>query len=306
MDLDEKKVRDNLDNLFKEVREYRSCDKFKEILDFVKKFRNIAPYNAMLLNIQKPGSKYVATAEEWRRDFGRTVKVGARPLVTLFPFGPVRIVFELNDTEGAEFPAAMLNPFHTENKTVKESKFTNFLRNIKFDGVHYGETDYGTESAGFITQSSSYGEQTVDTSLSTYYLQTLYEIRVNANLPVTSKFATVVHELGHLYCGHQGAPFRTWWPARILSDTAVKEFEAECVCWLTCERMGIENPSAEYLSCYLSENNEIPDISIEAVMHAATLVEKRISGSGTDKTRKEITRRVTKPHLKPMLNKLTG
>ena len=63
MDLDEKKVRDNLDNLFKEVREYRSCDKFKEILDFVKKFRNIAPYNAMLLNIQKPGSKYVATAE---------------------------------------------------------------------------------------------------------------------------------------------------------------------------------------------------------------------------------------------------
>ena len=54
----------------------------------------------MLINIQGSGSVYVASAYEWRNIFNRTIKLGARPLVILRPFGPVAFVFELNDTEG--------------------------------------------------------------------------------------------------------------------------------------------------------------------------------------------------------------
>ncbi len=66
----------------------------------------------------------------------------------------------------------------------------------------------------------------------------------------------------------------------------VKEFEAESVCWLVCERMGIKNPSAEYLNGYLGNSEEIPDISIETVLKAVNMVETMIKGKSS--IRKEI------------------
>ncbi len=94
-----------LDKLFCQVGTYRKSDQYKELLEFIKRFPNIAPYNAMLINIQKPGSKYVASASDWKKRFNRTIKIGARPLVILRPFGPVAFVFELSDTEGHDpFP----------------------------------------------------------------------------------------------------------------------------------------------------------------------------------------------------------
>lgn len=52
-----------LDKLFIEVGIYRESKDLKNLFEFIKKFRNIAPYNAMLLHVQKPGSQYVASAE---------------------------------------------------------------------------------------------------------------------------------------------------------------------------------------------------------------------------------------------------
>ena len=84
-----------LDKLFNEIGTYRKSKEFIELLDFVKRFPHIAPYNAMLIHIQKPGSQYVASAGEWHRIFNREINAGARPLVILRPFGPVAFVFEL-------------------------------------------------------------------------------------------------------------------------------------------------------------------------------------------------------------------
>jgi hypothetical protein len=94
-----------LDKLFIEVGTYRKSSEFKKLVDFIKKFPKIAPYNAMLIHIQKPGSQYVASANEWAGRFNRIIKPGARPLVILRPFGPVSFVFELGDTNGNDpFP----------------------------------------------------------------------------------------------------------------------------------------------------------------------------------------------------------
>ena len=57
-------------------------------------------------------------------------------------------------------------------------------------------------------------------------------------------------------------------------DEKREEFEAEAVCYLVCDRLGIENPSAEYLNGYLDENREVPPISLERVFVAANLVEQ--------------------------------
>jgi hypothetical protein len=99
-----------LDKLFYEIGTYKKTSEFKELLEFVKKFPNIAPYNAMLLHIQKPGSTYVASAAEWNNRFERYIKPEARPLVLLRPFGPVAFVFDLSDTYGSKpFPKRRLS-----------------------------------------------------------------------------------------------------------------------------------------------------------------------------------------------------
>ena len=54
-----------LDKLFDEVGAYRSTKEYSELLHFIRRFRKYAPYNAMLLHVQKPGSQFVTTAADW-------------------------------------------------------------------------------------------------------------------------------------------------------------------------------------------------------------------------------------------------
>ena len=139
-----------IDELFHAVDDYRQGKDFKELLNFIKKFPNIAPYNAFLLHVQKPGSKYVASVSEWKEQFNRTIKPGARPLVILWPFSPVRFVFELEDTEGDDpFPEYLLKPFKTEGK-ISSRVFKRLLRNLPRDGVSCHEAGNGRVFGGHI------------------------------------------------------------------------------------------------------------------------------------------------------------
>jgi hypothetical protein len=282
-----KKSIPELDKLFTEIGTYRKSEDFKKLLEFIKKFPTIAPYNAMLLHIQKPGSHYVASAQDWSRKFNRTIKPGARPLVILRPFGPVAFVFELSDTEGEEpFSEKLLNPFGTQGK-VSENLFKRLINNIKYDGVSYSEADYGSGCAGRIQVSKRGIDQKIVRGKKKIWLNVLYDLVVNKNHEIGAKFATIAHELGHLYCGHLGAPTKgTWWRARSRLNENEKEFEAESVCWLVCERQGIKNPSADYLSGYLNDNEEIPYISIDTVLKAVGIIESAMQGN--KEPRKEI------------------
>ena len=60
-----------LDKLFDEVGTYRDSADYKELLTFIKRFRTMAPYNAMLLHIQNPGAVFAASAADWKHRFGR-------------------------------------------------------------------------------------------------------------------------------------------------------------------------------------------------------------------------------------------
>ncbi|MDO6462001.1 ImmA/IrrE family metallo-endopeptidase [Granulosicoccaceae sp. 1_MG-2023] len=257
-----------LDELFHNVGRFRSSEDFLALLEFVRKFRNIAPYNAFLLHVQKPGSQFVATAVDWKRKFNRSIKVGARPLITLFPFGPVRFVYELGDTEGEDFPEELLKPFKTAG-TLPDALWSLLMTNLPRECVFYAEADHGTGSAGFIRGADRGKFQLVKDKK----VPVLYELVVNGNHSTEEKFATIAHELGHLYCGHLGSPDPSWWTARTGLPLNVKEFEAESVAWLVCERVGVKNPSEQYLRDYLGNNGEIPPVSLEAIFKAALRVE---------------------------------
>jgi hypothetical protein len=258
-----------LDALFHEVGVYRQSADLRELFIFIKKFPKIAPFNAFLLHIQKPGSQYVATAVEWKIKFNRTIKPGSRPLVILIPFGPVNFVFELEDTEGKDpFPEELLKPFLT-NGMIQDAAFQRLIRNLPRDGVSYHEADHGTGSAGSIKVAGEGGTQAAGKKKA----KVLYHLVVNKNHSIEEKFATIAHELGHLYCGHLGTPNEKWWSSRRGKHLSTKEFEAESVAWLVCERAGINNPSVAYLSGYLNENAQIPQVSLETVLKAAGMIE---------------------------------
>jgi antirestriction protein ArdC len=112
-----------------------------------------------------------------------------------------------------------------------------------------------------------------------------YQIKINSTFENGAKYATLIHELAHLYCGHNGTPNEKWWPDRSNLTKQQNEFEAESVSWLICERAGIKNPSDSYLSDYLGSNLVIPEISLDRILKVAGHIEKM--GKRKLKPRKE-------------------
>lgn len=279
---DEKRISE-LDKLFEEVGTYRKSLDYYELLSFIKKFPHIAPYNAMLVHVQKPGSQFVASANEWWYSYGRKPKPGARPLVILRPFGPVAFVFELNDTEGEPFPEALMEPFKA-NGNINEIDIENMKRNMLYEGIASVEQDHGKSRAGSIESIEATDEY--KTSKERILFRLLFGMVINKNLKSVEKMATIFHELGHVFCGHIFHKDAKWLPFRYSLPKNNKEFEAESVCWLLCERLGIKNPSAEYLSGYLEKNGEIPNISIDAVLKAVGIIESILKGKSAP--RKEL------------------
>jgi len=72
-------ARSLLDQLLVKSRLYKQSSDYKKLLDFVVRLRQFAPFNAMLLQIQKPGLSYAASEEDWRARYGRFVTEGAHP-----------------------------------------------------------------------------------------------------------------------------------------------------------------------------------------------------------------------------------
>src|SRR3989442_8210575 len=70
-------ARSLLDQLLIDSRLYTQSKDYKALLDFVVRLRNFAPFNAMLLQVQKPGLTYAASARDWRGRLRGTPKGGA-------------------------------------------------------------------------------------------------------------------------------------------------------------------------------------------------------------------------------------
>jgi hypothetical protein len=270
-----------LDGLFSLARQYRSSGAYRELIDFVVRFHFHAPFNAMLVHVQMPGAVYVAPPHRWLRDYHRHIKAGARPLVILQPMGPVMFVFDVSDTEpehkASPLPTDVTQPFEVRYGHIA-GEFVQTLENAKRDGIHVTERDAGSQSAGAIRVAQQGGHLQVlarqRPELEYVEVPRRYEILLNRNHSAEAKYATLVHELAHLYCGHLGTPNNTWWPDRRGLARDTREFEAESVCYLICTRLAIDNPSDAYLGNYLGDHHEIPPISLDCVMRSAGLIEQ--------------------------------
>jgi hypothetical protein len=259
---DAESTRALLDQLFSDSRLYTQSKDYKDLLDFVVRLPHLAPFNALLLQIQKPGLKFAASAHDWEVLFGRSPKQNARPLLILWPFGPVALVYDELDTEGRDLPRDVRS-FYARGP-VNHDQVDAMLLRLESKHIHPEKIDSGDLRAGSI-QLMARPEKPKDYSD--------YKVFLNRNHEPATQFVTIAHELAHLFLGHLGHDFKLHIPGRVYLSPSQMELEAESVAYLVCERNGIHTASETYLTHYVTEATTVSQLDVYQVMRAAGRVE---------------------------------
>ena len=248
-----------IDQLIAATRLYENSKAIEELFEFTIRLREFAPFNAMLLHIQKPGLTHAASARDWWDRFGRVPKTGVRPLLILRPMGPVDFVFDILDTEGRELPAHAF-AFPTLG-TLTEQRFTDLIRSVSREKIEIVKLDAGDARAGWVKPlsqaNSPRGRNT-------------YRLAYNRNHSPQTRFVTVAHELAHLYLGHLGPDRGRRVPDRRHTYLALQEVEAESTAYLVARRNGVEPRSETYLARY---PYALKHLDLYAITRAANAVE---------------------------------
>lgn len=278
-------MNEKINELFDSVRRYSTSEEFKELMDFCARFKHLAPYNAMLVNIQMPGVRYVLTSKEWSEKYHREVQINARPIMILIPFGPVQFVYDISQTKPGrghmskdeELLQKLMRPYEPMGG-VAPTSFQNLVDSLSYDGIRTDFTMTAASShAGYVctkaTREYLYYHYKKNTFRLEYEMPLLMSINKDASLE--EKFCTICHELGHVLARHLYVEPFDWEPRRL--SQYEEEFEAEAISWLVTQRFGItDSRSSEYLGQYYSQNKYIPAISIGTVLSAVTEIERRI------------------------------
>ena len=260
-----------VDDLFRQALRARGHEALSEYLNFLARFHRYSLFNAMLIRVQRPGARAVASRQRWR-GHGRAVAPDAVPIVILQPFGPVQFVYDFGDTEGPPVPpGAKWGPFSAAGH-VRQNAWDKAVSGGAKCGVVIELIDnYGSGLAG----TAAVLHRTEDSFLTKGTDAVRFRIRINQRLEQPGRFATLAHELGHVYCGHLGGDERDRWADRSGALTlGQRELEAEAVSWLVCQRLGLETRSAEYLAGYV-DDNDLDRISTFAITAAAHRIEAR-------------------------------
>lgn len=265
---EELQARSVLDRLLLESRLYRSSREYGDLLDFVARLRGFAPFNAMLLHIQKPGLRFAASARDWRRRFGRHPRERARPLIILQPFGPVSLVYDLMDTEGSPVPRDV-EAFPAQG-LVLAGDIEHYRERLAQRAIEWIEVDAGDGRAGWIRLLTGAGEAE----------RRRYRMGINRNHPLKTQFVTLAHELGHLFLGHLGGDETLGIADRRQTGEVQKELEAESVAYIVCGRNGVEARSQPYLSNFLDRKTAVTQAEVYHVMRASGRVETLLGLAG--------------------------
>jgi hypothetical protein len=258
-------TRSILDRLISDSQLYRQSKDYFELLDFIARLPHIAPFNAMILQIQKPGLKFAMTKKDWWERFGRYPVEGARPLIIMWPFGPVGFVYDQIDTEGDELPQDVSSFVARGN--VGTNDLNRFKEILERKEIFWYEIDVGDAHAGLVRVLKHSDDPEI---------RNKYRININKNHGTATQFATLIHELGHIFLGHLGLDTKRKIKDRQDRSDVQMELEAESVSHIICSRTGIESRSEPYLERFVRREDALDDIDIYAVLTAAGAIESML------------------------------
>ena len=249
-----------LDDLARKSIAYRNSGAFREMIEFVAKFREYAPYNNMLVKIQNPSCGFYATERDWNRQFNRYVVDDAKPMLILAPMHPVMLVYDLDSTDGPPLPDKLKSFALTEGdfdpKIIQRT-----LENAQRDRILVQFKSLSSTNAGIATTRLS------DSS---------YKMRIviHDKLDDSSRYSVLCHELAHIYLGHLGTDKDNWWPCRINLTHSTVEIEAEAVSYIVTLRVGLKSRSDSYLSSHLRGDGVPESVSLELISKVAGKLEE--------------------------------
>lgn len=260
-----------VDEIFMSSSRFRNSRLLMELLGFIARFSNYSPFNGLLLYVQNPSATYVATARNWLQKFKRQPKYDARPMLILAPGGPILFVFDVHDTEGTPVPSNLLESRATGNK-MPAKVYSNTQHNCALHGIAVYETTAeraATSPASRITPALRKRFTDYDLKKDTSYL-----VLIDKSPSVEDMYSSLVHELGHIFCGHLGIDRHAWWPERENATINGEDLEADAVAYLVCKRLGLQTRSAKYLARYVEKDQQLPVFSLNAVLQAVTYTEE--------------------------------
>jgi hypothetical protein len=260
-----------LDEMFKANRRIRRSREFVKILQFIARFPKYSAFNGFLLYTQNPNATRLATAGTWLKQFGRTPLYSARPLIILAPMSPVRFVYDLAETEGEPFLGNAVESYdigesllrETYRKTVNNSQ----LHGIAVHGDPSGsDTDIGAIPLTYESR-KKYRHLNLDSRMK-------YLIMFDEQESLANRFAAMVKELGHIFCGHMGIDELAWWQDSSGVDRERAEMEAEATAFLACYRQGVVSAAKRFLFRWEEDDQELPFLSLNSVFHATQYIEQ--------------------------------
>jgi hypothetical protein len=242
-----------------------------EFMEWMATVKVYSLFNLWLARLQRPGCGAIATPKRWSQ-LSRSIKSIATPIIILQPMGPVMVVYEVGDTYGPPLPESI---FDVRGEVTR----TDLDRLKKHAGAHGIQIEYsklGMRLAGDV-RPNTHGK-----------LPTEFLIRLNEASSVSAQFATLCHELAHIYCGHCGRQqVNDWWPDRRgILGKGEKEFEAEGASHLVLSRANCKSKSAAYLAGYV-RGCDMTKISMDAVIRAASRIEQQWEPASRKKQSKE-------------------
>jgi hypothetical protein len=249
----------SIDDLFARSRRFRRSKRFAQAVEFVARFHDYSPFNNMLVYAQNPQVTHFATASHWRKAFGRSIKEEARGMLILAPRTPVLMVYDIADTEGPPMPEQW-RVFAQTSGRLDPALLERTVKNCERDQIQVRRQAMGELRGGFATSRAR---------------EPGWKMRVGlrADLDDAAAYAVLCHELAHIYLGHVGADRDGWWPFRMNLTEAVAEIEAESVAHIVCLRAGLRTRSAEYLSSFVEDNEDLDAISLDLISRVAGRLE---------------------------------
>jgi hypothetical protein len=256
-----KEITSTIDLLLRQSAVYRRSAQFQEMLDFVARFREYAPFNNMLVRTQMPTCSYYATEKDWLGKFGRQLIEDARPLLILAPMHPVMLVYDVDQTTGKTLPKQITD-------------FAKFEGDWKLEWLEMLIENAGLRdriSVSFKPLSTTYaGFATIARGDDGWKMR----IAIHNALDGPSRFGVLCHELAHIYLGHLGSDKDHWWPSRKELSHRTVEIEAESVAFLVTARKGLTGASARYVSGHLGDNPIPQSVSLDLVGKMSGRIER--------------------------------
>ena len=261
-----KEVASTVDMLLRRSRVYSDSGQFREMISFMARFRDYAPYNNMLVHLQNPTCSFFATQNDWEHRFSRSIKEDARPMLILAPMHPVMLVYALDQTEGPALPAEISSFAHFEGPW-NPRLLDRVVRNAAVrDNIRVDFKTLSSTNAGFAT--SCPGSPGCK-----------MRIVIHAELEEPSRYGALCHELAHIYLGHLGSDEDHWWPSRRSLDWRTVEIEAEAVAFIVTTHLGLAGSSPAYVSRYLNGQSLPQWVSLDHVAKVADRIEQMSNGT---------------------------